>query len=198
MSPFFRTRFAIRHPVDDLAVHRSAQHKLERLAGRRHVVPFERGPRAGIGDHLLGGDFQVHGAGPFHRHVPSTSAGSAKPAVRCAASFPAQRRSFERSSVSIARQIVLKHNSRAARCWHPPQSSAARRLRRKSSTGRVCCSYASSRSRITSSRSSSRITSCSPSRSHRLSSRGGWETMLYRVPQRGHCRRPVKRAIITL
>src|ERR1017187_10010366 len=61
--------FHIRHPVDDLLVHRGTQHKLESLARRRHVVAFKCGLRPGIGDHLLGGHFEVHRADPLHRHL---------------------------------------------------------------------------------------------------------------------------------
>ena len=59
----------IRHPMDDLLVHRSAQHKSKRFAGGRHVIALESGLGSGIADHLVRGHFEVHGAGPFHRDL---------------------------------------------------------------------------------------------------------------------------------
>ena len=93
----------------------------------------------------------------------------------CQTSRPA-RRIFS-SSAAVLRTIIgspiawqIFSNTRsggsqlAIHFHHPPPGRAGR----YSSTGRVCRSYASSRSRITVSLSSSRITSFSPSRSHML------------------------------
>ncbi len=94
--------FRVRHAMNDLAVHRSAQHKPVLLTRRRHIITFEGRPRPGVRHHLYGGDFQVPGCHPFHRDLPQLLQIPARPAVRCAAFSPVQRESFERSSVSIA------------------------------------------------------------------------------------------------
>ena len=104
------------------------------------------------------------------------------------------RRIFS-SSAAVFRTIICLHRPAnllgtplpADRCCASTSTTRRPAARKYSSTGRVCRSYASNRSRITGSRSSSRTTSSAPSRSHTPSRCGGWKTTLYRVPQRGHC-----------
>ena len=198
ISPFFRTRFGFGIPCTISLVHRGAQHKLESLAGRRNVVAFEGGLGAGVGRSSFRRPLRdPMVAGPFDRQSPSTSAGSAKPAVRCAASSPVPRRSSEQSSVSNAWQILRNTASgdsfRHPHLHHPTVDRSVILQHRAGLPFVGFQPFADHRFAIVFP-DYQRLSV----QSHRLSSRGGRDAMLYRVPQRGHCRRPVKRAIITL
>ena len=115
--------------MNDLAIHRSAQHKLITLARRRHIISLERRLGAGIGDHLHRRDFQIPGARPFHRHVFISCR-------ICQTSNPV-RRIFS-SSAAVFRTIIRLHRpanlSRTRDCggsWLASTSITGRRIPEK-------------------------------------------------------------------
>jgi len=125
ISPFFQNSPGIRHSMNDLIVHRGAQHKLKRFTGGRHVVALESGLRSGIVDHLTGGHFEVHGAGAFDgnlfhllQHLPNQQAASPH-LLQFRGGFTHDHR------FSIAWPI-FQTPSRADRHWRPRREPASR------------------------------------------------------------------------
>ncbi len=103
----------------------------------------------------------------LHAHLADLLAGSARPADRCAAFSPAPTASCGQSSpphhagLSVNRCKIFSNTISGVPWLASTSISRWPAFRKNSISGRVCFSYASSRSRTTDSRSSSRITSAS-------------------------------------
>src|ERR1019366_4439341 len=136
----FQDALRIRHPMDNLAIHRGTQHKLKSLAGGRNIITLASGYGSGIAHHLGGGYFEVHGSGPFHRNLlqllqnlPHQQT-AAPHLLQFSGGFANDHR------FSIAWPIFWYTNSGGSLL---ASTSTTRRpaSRRYSSTGRVCRSY---------------------------------------------------------
>ena len=181
-------------------IHRGAQHKLVTLAGRRHVITLERRPRAGVGHHASRRPLPDPGADALHRHFLQLLQDLPDQQARCAAFSPVQRRSFERSSASGSARLEFSGTPLPeVRGWRPPRTAARPSPENNRSAGGVCCSYASSRSRITASLvvvPDDQRCAVQIAHTRHLGRLGNRRCTGCRT--RGHCRRPVRRAIIIL